>query len=227
MIRFKKVMYLALSLWVMLMACGCGGAVEYTDSVQAIDISITNKDSVTTRVVAKAEVWKNSGVIVRKGTRYRLAAEGKWRPYVGCYWAGPDGIGVYNAFCWDGCITGKKSVATFSHSALVAKIGEQGKPFVVGDKYEFEAETDGILFFRMNDCEGLFGDNEGNVTVKVTRDKPSKPEPVPSYTQAAPEPEPAAVPAPRKRKKKKPKPKPAPVQEPEPEAPAPSPSKPL
>ena len=87
-------------------------------------------------------------------------------------WTGPDGVGCYNALAWDNNI---KIVQGYSHSALVAKIGEQGQPFAVLNSYELTPASDGILFFRINDGLGWCGDNDGYMTVKVSLEN-SKPE---------------------------------------------------
>ena len=142
---------------------GCVG-IRYTNQVVAVS-DLAPGEEVTSRVLAKAEEWRNSGLIVTAGKKYRIQAEGRW--FVGGFsgWTGPDGAGCYNALAWDNNI---KVVQGYSHSALIARIGEQGQPFAVLNSYELTPATDGILFFRINDGPGWCGDNDGYMTVKIS-----------------------------------------------------------
>jgi hypothetical protein len=49
----------------------------------------------------------------------------------------------------------------------VGKIGLNGSPFLVGSHCEHRAESSGRLYFSMNDEASWFGDNCGEVVVKV------------------------------------------------------------
>jgi len=148
-----------LLLSILLVLSSCAG-LQYTDSVQARDITQTTDAEATTRVLANAGEWRNSGVIVRHGLRYRVTATGRWSAgIVGCNWTGPDGVG---AGFW--CASGSY-VSRGSGSLLIAKVGEEGTPFAVGDVVEFMADRDGILFFSINDV--LLADNDGAVQVKT------------------------------------------------------------
>lgn len=113
--------------------------------------------------VLAAGDWRNSGIMLKKGERYKITATGKWHMGGACNPTGPDGIGVYNILCWDlgGHISG------FTIGALIAKIGEKGKPFGVGESIELNITEGGFLFFRSNDL-GL-GDNKGAVSVTVKK----------------------------------------------------------
>jgi hypothetical protein len=143
-------------------SAGCAG-IRYSDQVVAVS-DLPPGEEVTSRVLAKAEEWRNSGLIVTAGNKYRIQAEGRW--FIGGFygWTGPDGVGCYNALSWD---NNMKIVQGYSHSALVAKIGEQGQPFAVLNSYELTPASDGILFFRINDGPGWCGDNDGYMTVKI------------------------------------------------------------
>jgi len=143
-------------------SAGCAG-IHYSDQVVAVS-DLPPGEEVTSRVLAKAEEWRNSGLIVTAGNKYRIQAEGRW--FIGGLygWTGPDGVGSYNALAWD---NNTKIVQGYSHSALIAKIGEQGQPFAILNSYELTPASDGILFFRINDGPGWCGDNDGYMTVKI------------------------------------------------------------
>ena len=175
MIRFPVICAL------FLIVCGCAPGVQYSDTTIPARLNQENSEQ-TTRVLAKAEEWRNSGVVVEKGGRYLIKASGRWRPGGLCNWTGPDGITPYTPLCLD---LGGQTVRGYSHSALIAKIGDQGEPFGVGNEFELLAKEGGVLYFRMNDTPGFFWDNEGHVDVRIAlMDKPQ------AVTAAPKEPEP-------------------------------------
>jgi hypothetical protein len=53
--------------------------------------------------------------------------------------------------------------------ALIGKIGE-GPPFLIGNGIKLIADRSAVLYLRMNDAPGGFGNNEGTVTVRITGD---------------------------------------------------------
>ena len=154
-----------------LAVAGCAG-IPYTDTVQARDLTQSDDTEVVTRVLAPAEEWRNSGVTVRKGSTYKVTARGRWRISAFCNWTGPDGIGAYGGLF---CMFGTPVVQGATQSALIGKIGEKGEPFLVLEELEFTAREDGVLFFRMNEAPGWFGDNEGSLQVKTALVRPSAP----------------------------------------------------
>ncbi|MDO9529092.1 MAG: LecA/PA-IL family lectin [Syntrophales bacterium] len=157
--RYVYVLLLMLSINIF----GCAG-IQYTDRVQAIDITQIDKQETTTRVLAVAEEWRNSGAILKKGLKYKITATGRWTAGPICSWTGPDGFGV-SPICSgaSGTYIGRDSA-----SLLLGKIGERGNPFVVGGGLELTASEDGILFFRINDTPMIMGDNSGSVDVTVS-----------------------------------------------------------
>lgn len=174
---------------------GCvGPGIQYSDKVQARDIILSSEKEKSARVLALADEWRNSGVIVKKGSNYKITAKGRWTANgVFCGWTGSDGIGAA-PMCGGsaGSYMGRGSA-----SLLIGKIGEQGTPFEVGDEFELTAEEDGILFFRINDSPLWMGDNEGFVDVKILLISPKVEEPVkyqqgkliPSKKEVTPSPE--------------------------------------
>ncbi len=151
---------------------GCSGAMKYYEKLQAVDLSKSRQQDVTVRVLAEADEWLNSGVIVKAGQQYKIEATGKWHGGLICGWTGPDGIGA-SQICLCRIIPG------WSISTLIARINDDGSPFAVGSDYTFVASHDGILQFHINDppsgsasagayCWPYTRDNEGFVTVKIS-----------------------------------------------------------
>jgi hypothetical protein len=138
---------------------GCAG-IQYADKVQAVDIAQYDKQQTSTRVLAQAEEWRNSGVIVAKGKKYSIKARGKWtqNSLMDC-WSGPDGI--------TNCMSVGTIVKGWSGSALIGKISENGTPFAVGNELVLTPQDSGTLYFRINDMPGLCGDNDGYVDVDI------------------------------------------------------------
>jgi len=150
----RKCVYSILILGITLFLTNCAG-IQYSDQVQAIDLLKSNKNQSSTRVLAKAEEWRNSGVVLQQGHTYKVVAKGRWSAGPPCGWTGPDGIG-WSSFCIE-------EYKGWTGSTLMAKIGVQGFPFGIGAQYEFEAQESGVLYFRMNDIKGFCGDNAGYV----------------------------------------------------------------
>jgi hypothetical protein len=157
----KHIYYIFL-LTVCFVISGCAG-IQYSDKVQAVDIAQMDKKEATTKVLAIAEEWRNSGVIVKEGFTYKIAATGRWTAGPICGWTSPDGFGA-SPICGGSAGT---YIGRGSASLLIGKIGEQGTPFDVGNKLELTAEEEGILFFRINDTPMWMGDNDGFANVKT------------------------------------------------------------
>ncbi len=142
---------------------GCAG-IQYADGVQAADIAQLDKKETTTRVLAVAEEWRNSGARLNKGLKYKITATGHWTAGTICGWTGPDGLGV-SSICSGAAGT---FIGRGSASLLLGKIGESGVPFLVGNGLELTAPEDGILFFRINDTPTWMGENSGSVDVTTS-----------------------------------------------------------
>ncbi len=138
----------------------CAG-VQYTDKIQAVDITQAGKKESAVQVLGNASEWRNSGVTLRKGVEYKISATGTWSAGPICGTTGPDGVGAAS-ICTGGAATymGKGSA-----SLLIGKIGERGSLFPVGSGMELTADRDDVLFFRINDTPMWMGDNSGYVDV--------------------------------------------------------------
>lgn len=179
---------------------GCAPRYHDQDNlkVEPLDVDMQRK----TAVSATIDEWRNSGVLAEAGKQYRIKAQGRWRIWGGCNFTGPDGVGLYGGLCVKNPLF-PTMIEGYSHSALIAKIGEDGRPFIVGSELEFTARESGPLLLRVNDCQGCSSDNEGFVTVNIERGA-SVPKPTqiaqalipPSETvQPAPQASPDAMPS--------------------------------
>ena len=100
--------------------------------------------------------WQSVGVQLSPGDIVRLRAEGTWLYTPGEY-HGPEGHHKYpapNTYPINGVAGG----------VLLGRVGEDGRPFIVGRGGTFVADREGFLFLRIND--DILSDNEGYVTVE-------------------------------------------------------------
>jgi TolB-like protein len=155
----NKIVRLILFLLVMSSFFACTPVKYVTEETQK---NLSVGDEVQIQVLAAAD-WRNSGIIIKKGEKYKITASGKWNIGGLSHFCGPDGIGCDHVLAWDlgGIVPGFKS------ATLIAKIGEEGNPFGVGASFQFESHADGYLFFRMNDH--IPGDNVGAVNVNISK----------------------------------------------------------
>jgi uncharacterized caspase-like protein len=144
-----------------LLLTSCVG-IQYQENMTAVELNNSQNKEITIKVLAKAEEWKNSGVILKKSQNYKIVAKGRWSGGFGCGWSGPDGIG-------SGCPLGELTIMSgWPLGMLIGKIGEHGTPFPVGAELDLTSDLDGVLFFRHNDLEGFCGDNNGFLSVKTS-----------------------------------------------------------
>jgi hypothetical protein len=104
-----------------------------------------------------ANGWTNSGWVVKKGQRIRIAGDGRVSLGNGRY---TTASGISSLPDTDKLL---KNVAT---GALIAVIGDDNNEFIfIGANREFVADRDGALFLGVN--EGNLDDNSGAFDVKV------------------------------------------------------------
>ncbi len=108
---------------------------------------------------------------VKKGSRIRVEAQGKWRCGSRGEMVGPEGYENNQKF-YRYYLPGsnaRKILKDANYGALLAKIGKNGKPVATGKKTEFTARSEGILYFEPNEPnEGdARKDNSGTLTVRV------------------------------------------------------------
>ncbi len=140
------------------------------------NVSIDDKDRRTFMVQAN-KAWQQPGIYLIKGAKVTIRANGNWSPW-------PE-IGVNCEPGGDAALTFGGEVAWIPTCALMAKLGNAGRPFLVGSETEFTAEQQGHLFFAMNDPFNYLFNNTGELSVSVTVDYPQSSKNVAVSTTAA------------------------------------------
>jgi hypothetical protein len=164
---------LALCLFVLALPAACVG-IKYTDQ-PLVSVDLTEPGAaagVSTRVLAQASDWRDTGVLVKQGAAYAISSNGRWRAWPGCKWTDADGLDMYTGLCLD---LGGSILRGWTHQALIAKIGETGAPFAVGKSLRFTAPTDGPLLLHINEQDHGVWDNEGYVDVTIALAGPPAP----------------------------------------------------
>ena len=107
--------------------------------------------------------WQSVGMQVNQGDLIRLRAQGTWLYTPGEY-HGPEGHRRYPAPSY-------YPVGGVAGGVLLGRIGEDGRPFIVGRGGTFYADGTGLLYLRIND--DILSDNEGYLTVEITVTSPT------------------------------------------------------
>ena len=124
--------------------------------------TINQTDLAEKRIYAYRD-WQSVGVILHRGDRFTIEAEGEWLyTPVGDY-NGPEGHEIYWAPDFYPLPGGPRG------GCLIGRIGEGGQPFYVGRRYVSTAVSDGTLYLRIND--DMLSDNQGFLTVVITVEK--------------------------------------------------------
>lgn len=104
--------------------------------------------------------WTNSGFVVRKGQKIRIAGDGRISLGAGRFTT-PSGVASLP--------DNDKLMKAVATGALIAVIGDDNNEFIyVGAEREFTASRDGSLFLGVN--EGNLNDNSGVFDVKIEID---------------------------------------------------------
>jgi hypothetical protein len=150
--------------WLLFLTGAVIGVVVYQGAIlvpNSISGLFANKYIERNLVISATKEWQASGIFVSEGNSIELVARNeKWSPRAdssgNASWTDADGTGKNTYFSNIGL--------NASLGSLIAKIGE-GPPFVVGKNSEFNANTNGVLFFRIHD-ENL-ADNLGSIIIRV------------------------------------------------------------
>ena len=106
---------------------------DHLEAEQLQDIAESGGEAVASIIQAKSE-WTSSGVRLRKGIKYRVSASGEWHMGGFCGRSGPSGVGSNSPLCFSFIppfILPQHQVGT-----LIGKIGQDGRPFAVGEQIE-------------------------------------------------------------------------------------------
>jgi hypothetical protein len=135
-----------------------------------------------TFTVKATERFQRSGVVVAPDTRLKVVAEGRWSPWpLAGIWCGPEGLPSSGG-----------EVPGITGCALMARIGDDGRPFEIGRSREFRALAAGELQFAINDPFAFLGDNSGSLVLTIHTQDAGPPPPAAAAT-AAPAPVAIAV----------------------------------
>jgi hypothetical protein len=150
---------------VALLLTGCAAPPSYDDA--ADNVSVADMEHTTVSVDPKA-AWQDSGLYLPAGATARITATGKWSPWPAAgLWAGPEGNEA-----WQG------QVSFVPASALMGRLGTDGKPFYIGPESEITARDNGRLYLAMNDLFSALWDNAGEMeaTIRVRYPDAAAPE---------------------------------------------------
>jgi hypothetical protein len=145
---------------------GCAAPPSYDGAADNVDVA--DVETSTTRIDPKA-AWQDSGVFLPAGATASIKAEGKWSPWpLAGLWSGPEGNEA-----WQG------QVAFIPASALMGRLGTDGRPFFVGPAATVTAKDNGRLYLAMNDVFSALWDNTGEMQATITVRYPKPPEAAP------------------------------------------------
>lgn len=126
--------------------------------------SLTYRTFERTVVVPGNTRWLDSGMTVAAGDTLTFTAQGTVVYSPAGYACGPAGT------TWSDTRDQKDPIWTRPHAGLIGKIGEISSSFFIGERYSFQAESNGKLFLGINDHWHL--GNCGKFTVTIRRRSP-------------------------------------------------------
>jgi hypothetical protein len=129
--------------------------------IESRDLAAAPGADVSARILASEDRWQSSGVILRRGNRYKVSASGQWRQGLLCNPSGPSGV---DSSCLPFPLVVIRGIAV---GTLIGKVGKDGAAFPIGEQHEFMAQSDGVLYLRHNESASLSFDNSGFVDVRV------------------------------------------------------------
>lgn len=118
--------------------------------------------------VVATKGWQSTGIMVMPGDRIKINVTGGWargskEPQYYTSSDNPPRIND-NADTWD-CLLMKSSEVGVN--ALIGKIGNND-PFKIKSTSDIINQQTGVLFLRINDCDGMLSDNGGSVNADIT-----------------------------------------------------------
>jgi hypothetical protein len=148
--------------WILLLlvlVLSCGGIIWLYRSGLGPRIQ---EDLTDPRIYAYRD-WQSVGLQVNEGDVIHIRASGQWL-YTPGEFHGPEGHARYPA-----PDTYPVPGADIPGGVLLARIGDDGPPLLVGRGRTLIASQSGRLYFRIND--DILTDNEGYVTVEISVDR--------------------------------------------------------
>ncbi|HRJ44425.1 MAG: hypothetical protein KJZ86_22215 [Caldilineaceae bacterium] len=121
-----------------------------------LTVAQSHESLIEKRVYAYRE-WQSVGVWVAEGERVHMDAGGEWL-YTPGEIHGPQGHSRYSAPSF-------YPLPGVAGGALIGRIGEEGRVFLVGDGTTVYADGPGLLYLRIDD--DILSDNDGFVVVRV------------------------------------------------------------
>ncbi len=151
---------------------GCSAQAPNNNIGTSNHAPLSKKEQKQVEVLAY-ESWQNSGINLTRGAKVTIRSMGRWSPWpeVGMS-CGPEGDSTSS-------IVGEAPWIPLC--ALMAKLGNNGRPFLVGPFVQFTAEQPEPLFFAMNDSFNFLQNNSGALSVRVTIEYPNTPD-TPPYS---------------------------------------------
>ncbi|MHC1784055.1 MAG: hypothetical protein AB9891_15090 [Anaerolineaceae bacterium] len=117
--------------------------------------------------------WYDTGIRVQKGQQILISDVVGLCNMQGSNpaWEGPNTLsGLRDFVCDTNCV-----INGANYGKLVARIGD-GTPFLISDEFifyaQFIAQTNGTLYFTLNDCQDCYGDNEGTYLLTLELSTP-------------------------------------------------------
>jgi len=104
------------------------------------------------------QAWISTGIQVSADVTYHITATGTICFHKGdCAgtMVGPCGL---DEACFDQECQTQPYTPPYHHGALIAKIGETGRPFLICDDYNWPMPSSGVLYLGIND--GYVADND-------------------------------------------------------------------
>ena len=145
--------------WILLLLAlivSCSGGVW----LYQVDLGPLAQASMATPRIYAYRSWQSVGIQVNAGDVIHVRARGRWLYTPGEH-HGPEGHATYPA-----PDTYPIPGSNIPGGVLLARIGEEGPPQLVGRGRRLVADRFGTLYFRIND--DILSDNEGYVTVEVS-----------------------------------------------------------
>ncbi|MEA2842477.1 MAG: hypothetical protein QOJ69_148 [Actinomycetota bacterium] len=139
---------------------GGGGSADGGSTESTVDGNQPPTEPVSKQVtVDSTRSFVDTGIVLAVGDEVQIAATGRSFHGGGGGSSGPEGDS-------DPGLRQFNVIADTNHNALIAKIGQSGKPFIVGAKLTFTAEEAGPLILGVNDT-GV-NNNSGAYAATIT-----------------------------------------------------------